>query len=196
MPDEDSRPRPVEGRDAFGKPIIDPTKNVLDLVEAAIRRQDDLRAEAVKLAASELARTEDVAAANIASIRRELAASEASRVEQKVDTATAVSAALSAAEKAVREQALASKEAILKSETGVAEQSRLNAATFKSDLAAVIQSLQDVKDRVGRMENIKQGGEDRRTDTRLNIGTIVGILGAVVAVLMLAAVIAIAVLRG
>jgi hypothetical protein len=31
------------GVDAHGNPVIDPTKNVLDLVEAAIRRQDDLR---------------------------------------------------------------------------------------------------------------------------------------------------------
>ena len=29
--------------DASGNPIVDPTKNVLDLVESAIRRQDDLR---------------------------------------------------------------------------------------------------------------------------------------------------------
>jgi len=29
--------------DAFGRAVLDPTKNVLDLVDAAIRRQDDLR---------------------------------------------------------------------------------------------------------------------------------------------------------
>jgi hypothetical protein len=29
--------------DASGNPVIDPTQNVLDLVDAAIRRQDDLR---------------------------------------------------------------------------------------------------------------------------------------------------------
>ena len=31
------------GIDAYGNPVIDPTKNVLDLVDAANRRQDDLR---------------------------------------------------------------------------------------------------------------------------------------------------------
>lgn len=31
------------GVDATGGPVVDPTKNVLDLVEAANRRQDDLR---------------------------------------------------------------------------------------------------------------------------------------------------------
>lgn len=32
-----------EGIDRYGNPVIDPTKNVLDLVQAAIKRQDDLR---------------------------------------------------------------------------------------------------------------------------------------------------------
>jgi hypothetical protein len=41
--------RPPEGQspgpsvDRYGSPVIDPTKNVLDLVAAAIERQDDLR---------------------------------------------------------------------------------------------------------------------------------------------------------
>jgi hypothetical protein len=34
---------PGPGVDAQGQPVIDPTQNVLDLVEAAIKRQDDLR---------------------------------------------------------------------------------------------------------------------------------------------------------
>lgn len=34
---------PGPGVDRFGQPVFDPSKNVLDLVEAAIQRQDDLR---------------------------------------------------------------------------------------------------------------------------------------------------------
>lgn len=34
---------PGAGVDSKGQPVLDPTKNVLDLVEAAIKRQDDLR---------------------------------------------------------------------------------------------------------------------------------------------------------
>jgi hypothetical protein len=34
---------PGPGVDRFGTPVIDPTQNVLDLVNAAIKRQDDLR---------------------------------------------------------------------------------------------------------------------------------------------------------
>lgn len=35
--------QPGQGIDSEGKAVVDPTKNVLDLVEASIRRQDDLR---------------------------------------------------------------------------------------------------------------------------------------------------------
>lgn len=34
---------PGPGVDAQGRPVVDPTRNVLDLVAAAIQRQDDLR---------------------------------------------------------------------------------------------------------------------------------------------------------
>lgn len=34
---------PGPGVDASGRPVVDPTQNVLDLVQAAIKRQDDLR---------------------------------------------------------------------------------------------------------------------------------------------------------
>ena len=34
---------PGPGVDAYGQPVVDPTQNVLDLVKAAIQRQDDLR---------------------------------------------------------------------------------------------------------------------------------------------------------
>jgi hypothetical protein len=37
-------PVPGPGVDRYGQPVIDPTRNVLDLVSAAIQRQDDLRA--------------------------------------------------------------------------------------------------------------------------------------------------------
>lgn len=44
-----SQQKPGIGVDSSGGPAVDPTKNVLDLVEAAIRRQDDLRTTAEKL---------------------------------------------------------------------------------------------------------------------------------------------------
>lgn len=43
-----SSANPGIGVDAAGNPVVDPTQNVLDLVEAAIKRQDDLRAAAAE----------------------------------------------------------------------------------------------------------------------------------------------------
>jgi hypothetical protein len=46
MTEHEQPPRgssPGPGVDRFGVPVVDPTKNVLDLVSAAIKRQDDLR---------------------------------------------------------------------------------------------------------------------------------------------------------
>lgn len=45
---------PLPGVDKYGNPVIDPTKNVLDLVNSAIQRQDDLR-EAAEHHVSEIA---------------------------------------------------------------------------------------------------------------------------------------------
>jgi hypothetical protein len=52
--------RPGIAVDARGQPVIDPTKNVLDLVEAAIRRQDDLRNALDKLLQTEIAAQEKI----------------------------------------------------------------------------------------------------------------------------------------
>jgi hypothetical protein len=52
--------------DANGNPTIDPTKNVLDLVQAAIKRQDDLRD-----ASMQLTRTQIEAAEKIDALRAE-----------------------------------------------------------------------------------------------------------------------------
>jgi hypothetical protein len=55
---KESRPGIVV--DARGQPVIDPTKNVLDLVEAAIRRQDDLRNALDKLLQTEISAQEKI----------------------------------------------------------------------------------------------------------------------------------------
>jgi hypothetical protein len=43
QPDKPPTTNPGPGVDAYGQPVIDPTQNVLDLVKAAMQRQDDLR---------------------------------------------------------------------------------------------------------------------------------------------------------
>jgi hypothetical protein len=109
------RRRVVEHRE----PIIDPTQNVLDLVEAAIRRQDDLREaearhvrEVVELRAelgkqlrdAESARLDAIRAVDVGAVNRaaEVATTQASTLAAQVATSaetlrTQVAAAASAA---------------------------------------------------------------------------------------------------
>jgi hypothetical protein len=162
--------------DSHGNPVVDPTRNVLDLVAAAIRRQDDLRARDVSSMNDKIAALEKLVMARFGSIERELALIEDRRVEQKVDTKVAVDAALSAAEKAVKEQTVASEKSIIKSETSAAEQSKQQNATFTAALKGVTDILADLKERVGKIEAIKVGATGR--DDRLLV-----VLGLVIAAL-------------
>lgn len=52
--------KPGMGVDSTGGPVVDPTANVLDLVQAANRRQDDLRAETTNRLNTELACVKEI----------------------------------------------------------------------------------------------------------------------------------------
>ena len=94
---------PGSGVDAEGRALLDPTKNVLDLVEAAIKRQDDLREmesshvrEVAQLRAeyqaelreAESARIDAIRAVDVGAVNRaaEVAATQASTLAAQVST--------------------------------------------------------------------------------------------------------------
>jgi beta-phosphoglucomutase-like phosphatase (HAD superfamily) len=77
---------------------------------------------------------------------------ERQRVEQKTDTAVAVQAAFSAAKEAVKEQTIASDKAIDKSERAMTDQQKQMASTFTTAIEGVSEVLNDLKERVGRIE--------------------------------------------
>lgn len=79
----EKRGRPGVGIDAQGGPAIDPTKNVLDALDASTRRQDDLRAADAKLFDLQFRLTEQIAALR-SSCARELASAESVRVDQQL----------------------------------------------------------------------------------------------------------------
>lgn len=164
----------------------DPTSNVRELVEAAILRIDNLREARSQLFDKALSDLEALTSARFESVAREFALIESRRIEQKVDTKTAVDAALSAAEKAVKEQQAASEKSILKSETAAAEQSKQQNATFTAALKGVTDGFSDLKERVGKFETQSQARADGRTDSRLNMGSVVGVIMAVFAFVSLA----------
>jgi len=116
-PPPDQPPGP--GVDAFGRAVIDPTANVLQLVDAAVRRLDDLRASdntwlqklntmrdahAMELREAESARIDAVRAIDVGAVQQasQVAATAASTLAAQVATSaetlrTQVAAAASAA---------------------------------------------------------------------------------------------------
>ena len=96
---------PGSATDAEGRPVLDPTKNVLDLVEAAVVRLNDLRAQdnqhrkemdelrgafAREIREAETARIDAIRAVDVGAVQR------AAEVQSDVATALANQVALSA----------------------------------------------------------------------------------------------------
>jgi hypothetical protein len=208
MADDSSTPGPATDRN--NAPVIDPTRNVLDLVTAAIKRQDDIRDVLVSTFTDRLdvvvKHVDDVltmrsthaqemtSALNervdekFKSVDMQLALIERQRVEQKADTQKAVDAALAAQKEAVREQTTASDLAIGKSENAMTKQVDQQGVTFATAIQGTERVLQDLKDRVTRIESVKQGSTDGRS-------ALIAIVSVFVSVLSLIAVVVFALLR-
>lgn len=189
---------PGPATDRYNEPVVDPTKNVLDLVTAAIQRQDDLRdAEARHLKEildlraefsreirqAENLRQQTVNQERFASVETQLDLVERQRVEQKKDTKDAVDAALAAAKEAVKEQTTASQLSIGKSEASTKEQLNQLSATFVTAQEGQRQAIISLTTRVERMENARTNAAEQKTDTRSNAGFVFGAVGMVVGVL-------------
>jgi hypothetical protein len=187
--------------DRHNEPVIDPTKNVLDLVTAAIQRQDDLRqaesshmrdllalrAEFAKeLRSAEDRRQETVNQEKFASVETQLALVERQRVEQKADTKAAVDAALAAAKEAVKEQTTASQLSIGKSEASTKEQLNQLSATFSTAQAGMNAAIINLTTRVERIENARTAVVEQKVDNRGTVGMIVGAFGILIAIIGLA----------
>jgi hypothetical protein len=104
-----------------------------------------------------------------ARVERQLQLVELQRVEQKQDTKAAVDAALAAQKEAARDQTLASDKAIEKSE-----------ATFAAAIGAVNTAVNDLKERVTKIEARAVGGRAAYGDLFLVMGIVIAGIGLVV----------------
>jgi hypothetical protein len=100
---------------------------------------------------------ENVMREKFASFDTQLGLIERQRVEQKEDTKTAVDAALQAQKEAVREQTTASERAIAKSESAVTKQLDQQTITVNTAFTGVGDGMNDLKDRVSKVENVAAG---------------------------------------
>lgn len=219
------------GVDRSGGPVVDPTRNVLDLVTAAIARQDDLRVEGAKLTETrakanrdyidgqievlvERLRGIDHASAILAesvdkipeaaisklrelmderfvSIETQFKERDTRQERESRDNKVAVDAAFAAQKEAAAKQEETFSKSIDKSELATAETiSKLQALTTTQD-KGLSDKIDDLKERVQRIESLKAGAVESVRDHRESNGTLIAIAGlalsAVVVVVTLAA---------
>lgn len=92
----------------------------------------------------------------------------------------AVAAALTAQKEAAAEQNKSNTLAISKSETATAETMNKLETLLRTTVQGVSEKVDDLKERVGRMESVKVGATENRT----SIGALVGVLGAVLGIVI------------
>lgn len=148
-------------------PTPDPTVLTTDALRREIKASTDLTNAKLDALGHRLDTKIDGNAAlseeRHAHTRRELIAGEERRLEHKKDTKDTVDTAFAGAEKA-----------IAKSERAAADQ-----------IKSVESTVDDLKDRVLRLETTQQTRTDTRVDSRMNVGMIVGVIGVAFAFLSL-----------
>ena len=180
------------------RPVPDPTVLTTEALQRGLQSERDhtdalaRRLEASIVALQALGAAQDTGAAHLAaerfrSIEEHFRLVETQRVEQKVDTKSAVDAALIAQKEAVREQTTASERAVAKSDAATAKQIEQLTATFRTAIDGVTSLLSDTKDRVGQIEATRRGSLDERGQQQTGLGSTVSVLGLVVAVVSVAA---------
>lgn len=139
----DDKPNGI-GVDKSGGPVIDPTKNVMDMVDAAISRQDDLREETNRRMDAEISNIKQMMI-DLKEHAKELGSAEAKRIDaiRAVDVnAVAVaserqSAAATVLANQVSQSADALRTLVSTTATATAEQSRQQMAQVTDRLTAV-----------------------------------------------------------
>jgi len=121
----------------------------------------------------ELERSDALRNEKFRSIETQLKMMERYRLENKEDTRAAVDAALSAAEKAVREQNLANDRSITKSETAVTEQLKQLNLTFSTAIDGIRRELSALTTKVTSLESVRLGVKENVSNVYAGVAMIV-----------------------
>lgn len=160
--DDHANTPPGPGVDASGQAVLDPTKNVLDLVDAAIKRQDDLR----QAENSHIREMEALRATHSSEMRQ----AEADRLDaiRAVDVTAVQQSRLEAETRA----------------SALAAQVVATADAFRSALAAALEPLQkDIAD-LRRAQYEAQGSKGQSLDARSLVFAVLGVIGVAAAVVI------------
>jgi hypothetical protein len=161
-PDEQANGAPGAAVDARGRPVLDPTRNVLDLVDAAIKRQDDLRQmadehqrEMANLRASYDERVRDAESRRIDAIR----AVDVGQVQRAAEVQQA--------------QALT-----------LANQVTATADAFRAALAAALEPITKSIEDLRRAQYEAQGQKTQGLDSRSLVFAVIGAVGLLAAIVI------------
>lgn len=165
--------------DAQGRTVVDPTQNVLDLVEAAIKRQDDLR-EMESKHTREMSTFRTVFDNKIDGMRAEFAEKLAGKESERLDSIRAVDQATVQQRATVYEQQV---QALAKAASETAEtlrkqvESTALASDTKNDakFAEVTRALAALQEAQFRTA----GGKEQVTETRATISSAQAVVGIV-----------------
>jgi hypothetical protein len=162
------------GTDAWGNAVLDPTKNVLDLVEAAIKRQDDLREMGerhqgemaalraeyqTKLDKAESQRIDAIRAVDVAAVQRDK--------EVQATQAAALAAQVAASAEAMRTQVASA------------------ATAAANSLAAALVPIQDAIADLRRAQYEQQGKQANVVEGQTSRSGVYAAIGAVAAILVI-----------
>lgn len=171
---------PVEGTNGGSRPIVlDPSALTTAQLLREIGGLHDLMF--VRLADFDRLTQE-----KFESVDKQLDLIERQRVEQKKDTKDAVDAALTAQKEAVKEQTSATDKAIAKTEASTAEQLKQLALTFVTAIKGTTDGIDDLKERVAKMEATRLGMNEQRNEHRAANGAIYAAVGFIVSLLLAA----------
>ena len=154
---------PGAGVDSKGQPVLDPTKNVLDLVDAAMRRQDDLRI-------AEFKRQDDLRVKDAEHVRELLTV----RAEFAAELRKLETDRLDAIRSVDQSQVQRAAEVQATQAGALASQVVATADAFRAGLTAALEPIiKDIADL--RKTQYEQAGQRAQVgETRLNLGAVLG----------------------
>jgi len=166
--------------DKHNDPVVDPTKNVLDLVQAAITRQDDLRRADQALRLSEMRRLDEVAELR-AQHEKELRLAESARIDaiRAVDQGNVTRASEVAAAQATT---LATQ--LQTSAETLRAQVEATRITTADTLAAALAPIQADVAQLRQVQFTQQGEKAQQTEQRTGFQWSVGAVLASLALLV------------
>jgi prophage DNA circulation protein len=115
-------------------------------------------------------------------VRAQISERDERMAAEKKDRKTAVDAAFDAVQQISDLREKANREAIDKSERATSETIRTNQESSRTSIATLSKGLDEVKDRVTRIESVRAGGNENRTNLYATIGVIATIVFLMIAV--------------